>query len=600
MEEEKAGSHKFASLRSRAEEALRGQAVDLDELSLEKVQRLMHELRVHQIELELQNEELRRAQRELEASREEYFDLYDLAPVGYFTLSEKGLILRANLTGAALLGTDRGGLIRRSLSRFIARDDQDAFYLHRKQAWESRTRQTCELRLVKGDGTQFYARLEGIVVEGSEGSSHLRTTISDVSERVQAEEALRKAHDELERRVEERTAELARANEELQAEIIERKRAEGSLRELNATLETKVSERTAEIRAEKEKSETILRSVGDAIAVIGPEWRAQYVNFAFTRLTGYAAQEILGQPVSLVMGRSLFEQDWPSLRSALSKGRPWDGEVVVRCKDGRTYEAAVTVAPMRDAGNNLMGYVASHRDVSQRKELEQARSRFITNVSHQLRTPVSNMKLYASLLRTGCPPEKAEGYLRVLEGQTDRLAALIHDILEIADLDSDQVVKAWKPISLSTIIADAVTRHRGWAEERGLSLSAALVPPDLPIVKGDQSRLFQALAELVENAVTFTPPDGQVTIAASAVKDGGRRWVTIAVRDTGPGISREEQGCIFDRFYRGSLVEAGHIPGNGLGLSIAQDILRAHGGRVTVESELGEGSVFTLWLQSGS
>jgi two-component system sensor histidine kinase VicK len=105
------------------------------------------------------------------------------------------------------------------------------------------------------------------------------------------------------------------------------------------------------------------------------------------------------------------------------------------------------------------------------------------------------------------------------------------------------------------------------------------------------------LSEVVENAVTFTAAGGQVAVEAGVVKEGGEHWVTIVVRDTGPGISREEQERVFDRFYRGKLAESGHIPGTGLGLSIAQEILRAHGGRVTVESKEGEGSTFTLWLR---
>jgi len=109
--------------------------------------------------------------------------------------------------------------------------------------------------------------------------------------------------------------------------------------------------------------------------------------------------------------------------------------------------------------------------------------------------------------------------------------------------------------------------------------------------------LVQALSEGVENAVTFTGAGGRVTIEARALEEEGEQWVTIVVRDTGPGISLEEQERVFDRFFRGKLAESGHVPGTGLGLSIAQEILRAHGGRVTVESKEGEGSTFTLWLR---
>ena len=122
---------------------------------------MLHELRVHQIELEMQNEELRRAQAELGAARARYFDLYDLAPVGYVTVSEKGLILEANLTAATLLGVARGSLIKRPMSKFILKEDHDIYYLHRKKLFETREPQECELRMGKEDGTVFWGASGG-------------------------------------------------------------------------------------------------------------------------------------------------------------------------------------------------------------------------------------------------------------------------------------------------------------------------------------------------------------------------------------------------------------------------------------------------------
>jgi signal transduction histidine kinase len=166
-------------------------------------------------------------------------------------------------------------------------------------------------------------------------------------------------------------------------------------------------------------------------------------------------------------------------------------------------------------------------------------------------------------------------------------------------LDSGQAVTTWEAIHLSAVIDSTVNRYQSQAQSSGLTLTATPLPPDLPPVKGDQARLSQALVELVGNAVLFTPTGGQVTIDTGTVEQEGQLWVTIAVRDTGPGIPPEEQERIFERFYRGQLAEAGHVLGTGLGLSIAQEIMRAHGGRVTLESDgvPGQGSTFTLWLR---
>jgi len=363
-------------------------------------------------------------------------------------------------------------------------------------------------------------------------------------------------------------------------------------------LEAEVAARTAEIVSEKEKSETILRNVGDAITMSDVEMRLRYVNPAFTALTGHTTQEAIGQHISFLFGETMSEQDRQSLRLALAQENTWQGEVSSQRKDGRPYEAAIIIAPVRDAKGRLTGYVSSHRDISQSKELERARRQFMTNVSHELRTPMANIKLYTHFARKGLRPEKTGHYLQVLEKQTERLEHLILDILEMTVLDSGQAVIAWEPVSLPTVIRDSITRYQSRAEQTSLSLAAAPVPPDLPMVKGDQARLSQALGELVENAVIFTPAGGQVTVETGTVEAEGQRWVTVAVRDTGPGISPEEQERIFDRFYRGSLAESGHVPGTGLGLSMVQEIVRAHGGRVMVESQVDEGSTFRVWLPS--
>jgi signal transduction histidine kinase len=163
-------------------------------------------------------------------------------------------------------------------------------------------------------------------------------------------------------------------------------------------------------------------------------------------------------------------------------------------------------------------------------------------------------------------------------------------------LDSGKAVTVWESVFLPDLVENLVTRYQDQAQSSGLTLTSEPLPPNLPAIRGDQARLAQALQEVVENAILFTPPGGQVTVEVGTAEDEDQFWVMIAVRDTGPGMSAEEQERVFDRFYRGRLAESGHIPGTGLGLSIADGILRAHGGKVTVESAVGEGSTFRMWL----
>ena len=179
-------------LRRRAEEIFRGNAArspeDLKDLSPEETRRVLHELRVHQIELEMQNEELRHAQAELAASQERYFDLYDLAPVSYLTVSEQGLILEANLTVCTLLGVKRGALVKRPVSQFILKEDQDVYYRHRKQLSEAGEAQACELRMMKHDGTVFWAQMAATLVKDPAGASLCYIVMNDITGRKKREE----------------------------------------------------------------------------------------------------------------------------------------------------------------------------------------------------------------------------------------------------------------------------------------------------------------------------------------------------------------------------------------------------------------------------
>jgi PAS domain S-box-containing protein len=180
-----------ADLRKRAEKQLKDRSASQGDISPGKAQDLLHELQVHQVELEMQNEELRRAQVELEISRTKYFDLFDLAPVGYLTLNEKGLILEANLTASQLLGVKRRLLVNLPLTPFIFRDDQDTYYLQRKQLVGMYTPLTFELRMMRQDGTPFWVLMEITAKQsGEDDSSVYKVVMIDITERKQAEDLI--------------------------------------------------------------------------------------------------------------------------------------------------------------------------------------------------------------------------------------------------------------------------------------------------------------------------------------------------------------------------------------------------------------------------
>ncbi len=251
-------------LRKRAKQFLDQSPAGIEDFSLSDIQKLIEELQVHQIELEMQNEALCRAQSQLEKSRNRYYDLYDFAPIGYFSLDKNGSILEANLTGATLLGCERRYLIKTIFSRFIHKDFNDTYFHHRNQAFITGKKQTCELKLLKKNGTLLWVQLESLAVKDNEDhSNQLRTTMTDITERKRVEEALQAAHDELERRVAQRTAELSNSNVLLREEINQRKRAEeavkkseGELRQLSSKL----------LDAHEEESKRIGNELHDGIA----------------------------------------------------------------------------------------------------------------------------------------------------------------------------------------------------------------------------------------------------------------------------------------------------------------------------------------------
>ena len=159
---------------------------------------LLHELLVHKLELEMQNEELRQAQTKLEIQRARYFDLYDLAPVGYCSVGERGLILEANLTASTLLGVPRSKLVAQPFTRFIRKEDQDVYYRFRMGLLEDGRPQPCELRMARGDGAEFWGSLSATVAQDETGLQVCRVAISDVSSRKRAEEDLRRSLEEKE------------------------------------------------------------------------------------------------------------------------------------------------------------------------------------------------------------------------------------------------------------------------------------------------------------------------------------------------------------------------------------------------------------------
>jgi PAS domain S-box-containing protein len=266
---------------------------------------------------------------------------------------------------------------------------------------------------------------------------------------------------------------------------------------------------------------------------------------------------------------------------------------------GQALETARLYVALRRNVEKLEGAVAQRTAelqvaLERAQDADRVKSEFVSNVTHELRTPLANLKLYLGLLDRG-RPENRPAYLETLRRETERLQDLIEALLDISRLDLGETRVHLKPIDLNLRISTLVTDREALMADRGLTLKVAL-GAELPLALADPRLIEQVLTNLLTNAFNYTPAGGVITLRTDTVEVKGRQWVTARVSDTGPGIAPQEQSRLFERFYRGTAGQASSAPGTGLGLAISKEIMELHGGDITLESQPGQGSTFTIWM----
>ena len=232
--------------------------------------------------------------------------------------------------------------------------------------------------------------------------------------------------------------------------------------------------------------------------------------------------------------------------------------------------------------------------LKQAQAADEAKSQFLSSVSHELRTPLASIRLYLGLLSQG-KVEHRQRYLESLAREIERLQVLIEELLDISRLDLEKTIPQWQPVDLNVLLATLAEDRTRLFTERGLHLHLDTAV-ELPAIAADPSLLEQVATNLLTNALNYTPPGGEVWLRTTAITHEAQPWVVFKVRDTGPGIAPEEQQQLFQRFYRGEAARVSKAPGTGLGLAISQGIINLHHGRITLESAVGQGSTFSVWL----
>jgi signal transduction histidine kinase len=247
--------------------------------------------------------------------------------------------------------------------------------------------------------------------------------------------------------------------------------------------------------------------------------------------------------------------------------------------------------------NAFFGTVSIFRDITKEVEVENLKSEFVSTVSHELRTPMTSIKGYADLMLMGAAGELSDPqnrYLQVIKSNADRLHELVNDLLDISRIETGRTKLDLRPLDIAQIVNQVISEHvQGLiqAKEKHLQVTADMKAA-LPLVNGDQTAVIQILTNLLDNALNYTLADGEIQIKAEA-RDN---YVYISVKDSGIGITEENQAKIFDRFFRAEDQIVQQVRGTGLGLAIVRALVEMHGGELTVESTPNVGSTFTFNL----
>jgi len=362
-----------------------------------------------------------------------------------------------------------------------------------------------------------------------------------------------------------------------------------SLESANLTLHDEIDTR---LRAEETMLQlaAIVESSNDAIFGTTLDGLIQNWNHGAERLYGYSRHEVLGKHVSLVHAEQLKDAD---LFQRIAAGeRVSRLETMNLTKDGRKIDVSMTISPILDRTGQIVGASTIARDITDERIVDRLKSDFVGTVSHELRTPLSAIKGFLELVvdgEAGPINETQREFLDIAVRNSDRLGALINDLLDMSRIESDRLEMKSGPVDLAAVLADVGATFRHEAYTKGLVLREEV--PELPLVRGDKSRLIQVFCNLVSNAIKYTPK-GEIGIRAAPVGGG----VEVIVSDSGIGLMPQERAQLFTKFFRGSNPVVTDSRGTGLGLVIAKAILQAHHATIDVESEPGEGTRFRVVL----
>ena len=545
-------------LRKRAVEIIEEGGHSLQGVSTSELSSLIHELQVHQIELELQNEELRQAHSEIQEAYQKYHRLWECSPTAYITLDDQGRINQVNRAARVLFGRTMETLHRSRFNTHLKTEDQVPVQFMLQRAEESGVLERREIEVVRPDGTRHTCLMACHVEDNLPSQEVILVTLADITEQKNAEDTLQRSEERLRLSLEASNIGLWDHNHQ-----------------------------TGEIFWSPELYELLGRD--ESGPPVSGEAFWEYVHPEDRPRVRDEVEEWLAKD-------SLFTDEFRVVRE--------DGVAIWLASFGRSYH---------DNDGRMNRTIVISYDITERKtgernllqakreaeEANRAKSRFLANMSHELRTPISGIMGLTDVLLTRPGPVENLDYLELIKESASTLNELVGEILDSAKIASHKPQIRLNRFNVRREVEQMVSLYREKAHTQGCLLKLAL-DPKLPVfLTGDAERLGQVMRNLISNAVKFAKNGTIIVGTACGYESPDRVAVTFYVKDTGPGIPEDKQAHLFEDFYQVEEHLTKQQAGTGLGLSIAKNLVEAMNGQIWVKSKMGEGSTFFVDISFG-
>jgi PAS domain S-box-containing protein len=342
-----------------------------------------------------------------------------------------------------------------------------------------------------------------------------------------------------------------------------------------------------------------LEDVSDHISVSDVEGRVLYANRSVEKTTGFAMEEMMGKKVGSkelwggLMGKEFYDDLWRTIKI---EKRVYQGQLKNKDKDGHEYEVYLVITPILDERKVIKFFVSVERNITKEKQIDRAKSEFVSLASHQLRTPLSTVSWYAEMLLAGDAGvlnDEQKNYVEEIYQGNRRMVELVNALLNVSRLELGSFIVEPEPTHLIPIAESVLAEVKPLSEKKQVTITQKFAP-DLPVFNVDPKLLRIIFQNLLSNAVKYTPEKGTITL--EVVLDEKKENVSIKVADSGYGIPREQQEKIFTKLFRADNVKDLDAEGTGLGLYIVKSIIDQFKGKVWFESVLNKGTTFTVMV----